>query len=137
MKKIVISSLLWFVLLFFLYNGVDAEEPNDAIPPGSVYMLTERSSPDVADSLFTTADSSYKPTYDNGNRAVCKGIYVKYGVSSGFVCVHPNYRSDTTVRHLIRIDSTFDAGYPIPFVFDKIFKSGTTIPLDSIGYCPR
>ena len=90
-----------------------------------------------ADSLFTTPDSSYKPTYYTGGRAICKGLWVARGVSTGYVCVHPNYNDDTTVSYPILVDSTLDAGYPIPFTFDRIFKAGTTIPLDSIGYFPN
>lgn len=128
--------VICIVISGYIYGG-STPDINDLAPPDNSYLLSERSDPDVADSLFTTPDSSYKPTYDNGNRAVCRGLFVKRGSPSGYVCVHPNKRSDTTARKLLYFDSTLDAGYDRLYIFDKIFKSGTTIPLDSIGYIPR
>lgn len=139
MVKIMMRTNTMVVVMMIIYWALAAYsyDINDMAPPDGTYRLSHMSSPDVADSLFTTPDSSYKPKFDNGNRAVCRGIWVAKGSPSGHVCVHPNKRSDTTARYRIWVDSTLDAGYIIPYGFDKIFKSGTTIPLDSIGYEPK
>lgn len=107
---------------------------NSTIQPSCFYRLTEKHS--TPDSLFYNSDSSYRPTYDNGNRANCKGLWVRRGTPSGEIVVHPLQRSDTTATAIIYIDSASDGGYYIPFLFDKFFKVGTTIPWDSVGYIP-
>lgn len=125
-----------FSLLLVIVFCVFSQDMRNTIQPGCFYRLSEKDTVS-ADSLFvSSADSSWKPTYYNGNRAICKGIWVRRGTASGEVVVHPTQLTDTTARYPIYIDSTLDAGYPIPFLFDKIFKTGTTIPMDSIGYFP-
>lgn len=113
-----------------------SQDIRNTIQPGCFYRLADKDTL-PADSLFDNApDSSWRPTYYNGSRAICKGIWVSRGTSSGKIIVHPTHNTDTTVRYPIYIDSAFDGGYPIPFLYDKLFKSGSTIPFDSVGYFP-
>lgn len=128
MRKI----FLLFIAVFTV--SVFAQSINSTIQPSCVYRLTEKHA--TPTSLFNNSDSSYYPTYDNGNRAICKGLWVRRGTPSGEIVVHPSQRSSTTATAIIYIDSVADAGYYIPFHFDKFFKPGTTIPWDSVGYVP-
>ena len=124
------------IVVALLFIMLDAENITQIVQPGCAYRLSSRQASGKADSLFYNADSSYRPTYYNGNRAICKGIGVTRGTASGVVMVHPNYNTDTTVSYPIYIDSTLDAGFPVPFLFDKIFWEGSTLPMDSIWYFP-
>jgi len=132
MKK---SSIILFVFIMSFFSTAFSQNITQIVQPGCFYRLTDRSGTDPADSLFTTPDSSYKTTYYNGNRCICKGLWVADGSDTGVIMVHPNYNTDTTVRYPLKIGA-FDLGYAVPFTFDKIFKTGTTVPLDSIGYFP-
>jgi hypothetical protein len=133
MKKIIYAIVICIGVV--LSVNVFSQSVNMTIQPGCFYRLIDKGY-STADSLFYNADSSWRPTYYNGNRAICKGIWVARGTATGSVRVHPNYNTDTTVYFDIFVDSTLDAGYPLPFIFDKIFWVGTTIPMDSIGYFP-
>jgi hypothetical protein len=131
-----------FVVLVMVLGVSESQNISNTIQPGCFYRLIDKGY-DIADSLFYnaggasyTADTSWKPTYYNGNRAICKGVWVARGSSTGFVRVHPTQMTDTTAYYDILIDSTSDAGYPIPFLFDKIFWNGTTVQMDSVGYFP-
>lgn len=125
-----------FMAIVALFGSVSyAQVLTDMVQPGCFYRLSEKTA-NPADSLFRGADTSYRPTFYNGNRAICKGIWVARGCASGKIVVHPNFNTDSTQRYEIYVDS-LDCGYPIGFIFDKIFKSGTTINLDSIGYFPN
>lgn len=133
MKNLCTIVMLAIVSLSF------AEDMTQLIPPNCAYPLTKVASYysyDAANSLFRGSDSSFKPVYYNGNKCNCKGLFVKRGSPSGYIVVHKTLNTDTTIRHTVYIDSTFDAGYDIISPFDKIFKSGTTIPLYSITYYP-
>lgn len=141
MKRI--TSFLFCALALVMAFGIaESQDIRNTIQPGCFYRLIDKGY-DIADSLFFdtagvsyAADSSWKPTYYNGNRALCKGVWVARGASSGYVRVHPTHMTDTTASYSIYIDSTLDAGYPIPFLFDKIFWNGTTVEMDSVGYFP-
>jgi hypothetical protein len=118
----------FFILAAILFaSAAYSQSMNQTIQPGCFYKTTA--------GLFNNADSSYRPAYYTGVRCVCKGIGAALGCDSGIVYVHPAYNTDSTVRFPVKI-SADDVGYPIPFIFDKIFKIGTTIPLDSIWYFP-
>jgi hypothetical protein len=54
---------------------------------------------------------------------------------TSIIYVHPLYNSDTTVRFPIYIPAEY-RGNPLAVLFDKIWKIGTTVPLDSIWYGP-
>jgi len=134
MKKII--GILFGVLVLVLVLGIaESQDIRNTIQPGCFYRLIDKGY-STADSLFYNTDSSWRPTYYNGNRAICKGVWVARGSASGVLRVHPTHNTDTTVYYDIYIDSTLDAGYPIPFLFDKIFWVGTTLKMDSIGYFP-
>lgn len=127
--------VLFCICLLGVFHCAFGQSIGNTVQPGCFYRLIDKGY-STADSLFLNADSAWRPTYYNGNRAICKGIWVARGVSSGIINVHPTHNTDTTIAYPIYIDSTTDAGYPIPFLFDKIFKIGSTIPMDSIGYFP-
>lgn len=132
MKKGTISLFILVIISIV----VSQQNLGMMIQPGNFYRLSEKDTL-PADSLFSyDADTSYYPTFHNGNRAICKGVWMRRGTSSGEVCVHPLYRSDTSARSLIYIDSASDGGYYIPFLYDKIFLNGTTINRDSLGFIP-
>lgn len=141
MKKI--TSFLFCALVLVMVFGIaESQDIRNTIQPGCFYRLNNKGY-DIADSLFYdadgefyTADSSWRPTYFNGNRAICKGAWVARGTATGFLRVHPTHMTDTSAYYDIFIDSTYDAGYPIPFLFDKIFWNGTTLEMDSVGYFP-
>ena len=80
---------------------------------------------------FTGDDSTYTTHFDNGRVIHAKGFYVAGGVSdSGYIIFQPkdNY-NEMRFPYKVR---TSDIGVPIPFMFNKIYRTGTTIPLDSI-----
>jgi len=133
MKKI-FNIFCVFIILVIGVGMTESQDIRNTVQPGCFYRLIDKGY-STADSLFYNSDSSWKPTYYNGNRAICKGIWVARGTPSGYVRVHPTYNTDTNAYYDIYIDSTLDAGYPIPFLFDKIFWP-FTLPADSLGYFP-
>jgi hypothetical protein len=107
----------------------------------SLNFMTKVTAPDCAykctTSTFSASDSStYTRSYFNNQRYVAKGIMVSMfvdGVDSGVIYIHPSNNSDMNHRVPLYFRKS-DYGYWRPFSFDKIFRSGTTIPLDSIWY---
>jgi len=135
MKKFLKLFSVGLILGVIMSSSIsDAQDIRNIIQPGCFYRLIDKGY-STTDSLFYNADSSWRPTYYNGNRAICKGIWVAKGTPSGYLRVHPTFNTDTTTYYDIYVDSTLDAGYPIPFLFDKIFWPSTLI-MDSVGYFP-
>jgi hypothetical protein len=86
---------------------------------------------------FNRTDSSFRTTIlYSGEKRASYWIMVAPGVTdSCIIYVHPSDNTDTTVRFPVKIRAS-ETGIPLPMGFDKIFKIGTTAPLDSIWYGP-
>jgi hypothetical protein len=90
---------------------------------------------------FATADSSCKTIitaaivpasgYTTGDWAIAKGIGCRANVDSGVVFVHPIYAASN-----VRFGIKMRGGDILGFVFDKIWRSNTTITLDSLSWFP-
>jgi hypothetical protein len=66
-----------------------------------------------------------------GDLINCKGLMISPGSDSAIVFVHPILNAST-----FRFPIKLYGGIPIPFMFDKIWKIGTTCSLDSIWMLP-
>jgi len=83
----------------------------------------------VAATDFSTTDSSFYPVSRvSGQRYVAHGLAVH---DTGFLMIHPSANTDTTVRYPFYIGPN-DKNNECGFSFDKIFKTGSTVNLDSV-----
>lgn len=130
------KSLIILLLLSSLFC-ISGQDLGQMVMPGSVYHFTGES--------FSGSDSTFRPTYWNGNRIYAlKGIQVRKGCDSAIVVMHLRF-NDTEIRYECWIDEG-DIGKPLPIFWDKIYQTGTTVwaggsaisnPLDSLSGFPE
>lgn len=126
MKKFFV--LMFVTVLFSVSFSGGINELYKTIQPSVAYRCST--------ALFNNADSAFYTTIYTGAQYVSNWIMVAPGITdSCIIFVHPANNTDTTVRFPIKI-RTNETGIPIPMIFDRIWKIGTDVSVDSIWYGP-
>jgi hypothetical protein len=121
-----------FLILACLFSSANSQIINRITQP-SIAVRCSTSQFNNSDSVDTTylRGISTVPGYSAGAWINCKGISISPGVDSAIVFINPLW-SPSAVRYPLKLYGGQEKGW----MFRKIWKIGTTAPLDSIWFLP-
>lgn len=119
MKKLFIAMSIIFAYIVI----VNAADISRTIPPNYAVRTTAAE--------FDGSDSTYETRMENGRERDAKGFMVAPGVADSVVIMVQPAANNNETRMPVKVRAIY-VGEFFAVGFKKIYRSGTTCPLDSI-----